>query len=479
MPHRQVFVCYRRGDSQYVAYRIYEELKSQFSVFIDQENTPAGVDYRTHLIRAVIDCDVLLCVIGPHWLESENLDGTRRLDESGDFVRIELQTAFERDKCIVPVLLTGADMPSVDDLPVSLKDLAYRHAVRVGHRTVELDGGIRKLTEIVHDQLTRKRKSWNDSSRQEEHESEQTFSQRLANAVREKGTPVMVGLDPRIERLPRSFLGVGGLSVQDGAEACRRFCEEVIDVVSPLVPAVKANAAFFELLGPDGMAALAQVVSYARNRGLLVVLDGKRGDVGSTAYAYAKAYLGVPPASVWGADSLTVNPYLGTDSLEPFIQAAGATKCGIFVLVRTSNPGSQLIQEFSRDGQAVYELLADHVAELNEHTVDSTGYGSVGAIVGATWPGQLSALRERMPQSWLLVPGYGAQGGTSQDIAAAFDSHGLGAIINSSRAIIFAHASARYEAIPSGSWQLAVENATRDMIADLRQITAVSKLSAT
>jgi orotidine-5'-phosphate decarboxylase len=241
----------------------------------------------------------------------------------------------------------------------------------------------------------------------------------------------------------------------------------VIDVVAPLVPVVKPQAAFFEELGPAGMAVLASVIDYARQRGLLVVLDAKRGDIGSTAEAYARGMLGAE--SAWKADAVTVNPYLGDDSLSPFVETACQRGGGVFILVKTSNPGGKTFQDLSADGRRLYEHVAEHVERLAAETAGESGYGSIGAVVGATYPEQLAQLRAVMPHAWLLVPGYGSQGGSAKDVAAAFDSAGLGAIINNSRGIIFAHARKEYAAhFGPSRWQEAVEAATRAMIDELQ-----------
>lgn len=303
------------------------------------------------------------------------------------------------------------------------------------------------------------------------------FGNRLADAVRRTGNPVVVGLDPRRDQLPP---GIGCDDPRDLAAqalAYETFCRGVIDVVAPLVPAVKPQAAFFEQLGPPGMQALAAVVRHARECGLLVIMDGKRNDIGSTATAYAEGYLGDLENSAWGCDALTVNPYLGDDSLAPFIEVARARSCGIFVLVKTSNPGGKQFQELHADGRPLYRHVADHVEQTSAKTSPGQAYGFVGAVAGATYPEQLSELREAMPHVWILVPGYGSQGGSAKDVAAAFDPQGLGAIINNSRGIIFAHARPEYERFGAGRWQAAVEAATRDMIDQLRAETPAAVLS--
>jgi orotidine-5'-phosphate decarboxylase len=251
----------------------------------------------------------------------------------------------------------------------------------------------------------------------------------------------------------------------------------VIDTVAPLVGVVKPQAAFFEQLGPHGMTALGEVIDYAIAKDLVVVLDGKRNDIGTTAEAYAEGWLGRKPASPWGADALTVSPYLGDDSLEPFLKVGRPRGAGIFVLVKTSNPGGKLLQDLDCGGQKLYQHVARYVERLASETKGVTGYGDVGAVVGATYPEQLAELRTIMPSTWLLVPGFGAQGGTAQDCAAAFDERGLGGVINNSRGIIFAHARKEYrDRFAPNHWLDAVAAATRDMIEQLRTETTAGRL---
>jgi orotidine-5'-phosphate decarboxylase len=260
------------------------------------------------------------------------------------------------------------------------------------------------------------------------------------------------------------------------AAAYGQFCREVIDVVAPLVPAVKPQAAFFEQLGPPGMTVLGEIVAYARQKGLVVILDGKRNDIGSTATAYAQGFLGQD--SPWGADALTVSPYLGDDSLHPFVEVAAQRAAGVFVLVKTSNPGGRRLQDLVADGRPLYRHVAAYVEKLAAETAGACGYGAIGAVVGATYPAQLAELREAMPHTWFLVPGFGSQGGTAADVAAALDERGTGAIVNNSRGIIFAHSLRPYaERFGAARWQAAVEAATRDMIAQLRAETPAGRLS--
>jgi orotidine-5'-phosphate decarboxylase len=303
------------------------------------------------------------------------------------------------------------------------------------------------------------------------------FADRLSAAVRAKGNPVLVGLDPRAESMPPGLV-MGG-SPEDLSFAHCEFCKRVIDVVAPLVPAVKPQAAFFEQLGPAGCFALKAVIDYAAASGLIVILDGKRNDIGSTAQGYAEAYLGPGDSSPWGCDALTVSPYLGDDSLTPFVDVARDRSAGIFVLVKTSNPGGKRFQDLVAEGRPLYRHVAEYVESLAAATTsgDAHPYGLVGAVVGATYPHELAELRQAMPHTWFLIPGFGAQGGTARDCAAAFDERGLGAIVNSSRGIIFAHARKDLAGrLGPGRWQEAVEAATREMIDQLRAVTPAGNL---
>jgi orotidine-5'-phosphate decarboxylase len=296
------------------------------------------------------------------------------------------------------------------------------------------------------------------------------FADLLSAAVLRLKAPFVVGLDPRWEQLPQAFRRGASDSLSQRASAYESFCNEVTDVVASLVPAVKIQAAFFEELGPPGMMAMGRVIVHARERGLLVILDAKRNDIGSTAEAYARGYLG-RNASAWGADALTVSPYLGDDSLTPFVTIATQRAAGLFVLVKTSNPGGRMLQDLDCSGTPLYRRVAEHVETLAVNSVGECGYGSVGAVVGATYPDQLAELRAAMPHTWFLVPGFGSQGGTSANVAAAFDERGLGAIVNNSRGIIFAHERREYaDRFGQARWQDAVEAATVEMIDQLRSI---------
>jgi orotidine-5'-phosphate decarboxylase len=305
--------------------------------------------------------------------------------------------------------------------------------------------------------------------------TKQPFADRLAAAVRRCRNPVVVGLDPRLAQLPPAVgapTTAGDYAAQ--AAAVASFCRGVIDVVAPLVPAVKPQAAFFERLGAKGMQALADTIAYARAQGLLVIIDAKRNDIGSTAEAYADAFLGID--SPWGGDALTVSPYLGEDSLTPFWEVARRRAAGVFVLVKTSNPGGGMLQDLLAGDKPLYRHVGDYVERVAADTVGACGYGIAGAVVGATYPQQSAELRAAMPHAWFLVPGYGSQGATARDVAAAFDERGLGAVVNNSRGIIFAHERPEYAAFGAARWQDAVAAATVRMIDELRAETPAGKL---
>lgn len=304
------------------------------------------------------------------------------------------------------------------------------------------------------------------------------FADSLVAAVRRRGNPVLVGLDPRLASLPEGLrAGVAGDDEQAVAHTYTDFCRGVIDVVASLVPAVKPQMAFFEQLGPAGMQSLHDVIGYARRKGLLVIVDGKRNDIGSTAKAYAQAYLGDEPDSAWCGDALTVSPYLGGDSLEPFFDIAARRGAGVFVLVKTSNPGGGLFQDLLCDERPIYEHVAAFVQSCAERTVGQNQYGAVGAVVGATYPEEQARLRALMPNAWFLVPGFGAQGAGASDVKDAFAEDGLGAVVNSSRAIIFAHDRPEYrDRFGDQRWQEAVEIATCEMIEQLRTETTAGQL---
>ena len=309
------------------------------------------------------------------------------------------------------------------------------------------------------------------------------FGARLTDAIRRAGTPVLVGIDPRVESLPPSFGARNFANLEEIALAYLEFGKGVVDVVANLVPAVKYQAAFYEALGPQGLFALHESLAYARSRGLIVILDGKRNDIGSTAEAYAQAYLGdvsIQDEAVapWPVDALTINAYLGSDGVRPFLEVATPRAKGLFALVRTSNPSAREIQDLNIDGQPVYRRVASLIAEWAAPHRDESGYSALGAVVGATYPEELAELREVLPGVLFLVPGYGSQGGTAADVASAFDASGLGAIVNNSRGLSFAYLRKDLAAKFGSNWQGAVEHATREMIADLAANTTAGRLTS-
>ncbi|MCL2646279.1 MAG: orotidine-5'-phosphate decarboxylase [Phycisphaerales bacterium] len=306
------------------------------------------------------------------------------------------------------------------------------------------------------------------------------FADRLLAAIDEKKTPLIVGLDPVYENLPPAITGHRELNddqdLEVAVDAILEYCTRLLKVVAPLVPAVKINSAFFEQYYWYGMEAFHALVQEAAAHGLIVINDAKRADIGNTSERYASATLADPGFASMddtvGADAVTVNPYMGSDSLAPFIKTAKEFNKGLFVLVRTSNPGAAEIQDANlSDGNPVYQHVGKLVAKWGAEMIGVRGYSSIGAVVGATNPGQLAALRWLLPQTLFLVPGYGAQGGTAADIAKAFKADKTGAIINSSRAIIYAHKSSQYAGM---DWQKAVELATLAAKTEIAQALGMS-----
>ncbi|MBU0611589.1 MAG: orotidine-5'-phosphate decarboxylase [Armatimonadetes bacterium] len=266
------------------------------------------------------------------------------------------------------------------------------------------------------------------------------FADRLMEAIRRKGSRLCVGLDPRLDLLPPDLPG----SASDPVKRVESFCLNLCLGTEPYAVAVKPQAAYFEALGAEGMVCLERVMCFARELGLLVILDAKRNDIGSTAQAYADAYLGPRPEGggpcLHRADAITINAYLGYDGVEPFVNKAHEHGTGLFILVKTSNPGSGQLQDLRLEsGLTVYQHMGDLVAQWGQDLVGASGYSSVGAVVGATYPEQIQELRARLPQTPFLVPGYGHQGASAADVAAGFDKQGLGAIVNSARGIIYAY----------------------------------------
>ncbi len=298
------------------------------------------------------------------------------------------------------------------------------------------------------------------------------FSDRLIAAIRAKGSACVVGLDPRLETMPRYLVDEAAALPRDEAAYAilAGFGRAVVDAVAEHAPAVKVQSAFYELLGVPGLRALLETVRAARAAGLLVILDAKRGDIASTAAAYAEALLGeldwrgeARPAI--GADAATVSPYLGADSLEPWVDVCRRHGKGLFVLARTSNHGSADLQALHlAGGGTVDERVASMVDRLGEGLVGAAGYSSVGAVVGATFPADAARLRRLMPRAIFLLPGYGAQGGGEEGLAACFDRDGLGAVVSASRSVTYPKGAA---AAAAGEYRELVRTSLLAMIADV------------
>lgn len=295
------------------------------------------------------------------------------------------------------------------------------------------------------------------------------YADRLDQAVRERGNPCLVGLDPHLDMIPDEFAAVHSpdAPAAERAAAVGDFLVGILDAVGDLVPAVKPQSAFFEALGAAGAVTWERVVAESHARGLLVIGDVKRGDIGSTAAAYAQAFLigapGTEPATL--CDAVTINPYLGGDSVQPFLEACASKGAGVYVLVRTSNPSSD---EFQAQGDPpLAQRVAEAVVRWGAELVGACGFSSVGAVVGATHPEELSALRQRMPHTPFLLPGYGAQGAGAHEIVGGFtDGHG-GALVNSSRGILFA-----YRSRAGTHWKDAARQAATEMVARINAALA-------
>ena len=295
----------------------------------------------------------------------------------------------------------------------------------------------------------------------------------LSEKIAELRNPSVIGLDPMPEYLPPEIAGKYG----DVCEGIFAFNRGIIDAAADIAPAVKPQAAFYERLGLNGIICLMKTIAYAKAAGMFVILDAKRGDIGSTAKAYADVYLSPrlpvgekkPDMDYSGAfsfvDALTVNGYLGSDGVRPFLDAAAANDKGIFVLAKTSNPSSGELQDRDVGGKTVYELMGGMIEEWGADSISGDGYSSCGAVIGATYPRQLASMRKAMPHTFFLIPGYGAQGGGAADAAPGFDGKGGGAVVNSSRGIMLA-----YRKKPDLNWKDAVREAAAEMRDDLRSV---------
>lgn len=301
---------------------------------------------------------------------------------------------------------------------------------------------------------------------------------RLIEKIKKTKAPICVGLDPMLDYIPdfikkRAFSELGE-SLEGAAKAVYDFNVGIIDATYDLIPAVKPQIAMYEQFGIPGLVAYEKTVSYCQEKDLVVIGDVKRGDIGSTSAAYATAHLGKLKlgdtlCEGFHTDMVTVNPYLGTDGVKPFVDACNEFNKGIFVLVKTSNPSSGEFQDKLIDGEALYELVAKKVAQWGEDSMDGA-YSNIGAVVGATYPNEAKRLRQLMPHTYFLVPGYGAQGATALDIKPCFNEDGLGAIVNSSRGIIAAYKKDKYASFKDEGFAAASRQAALDMINDINSV---------
>ena len=271
---------------------------------------------------------------------------------------------------------------------------------------------------------------------------------RLIEGIKRTGNPTVAGLDPKLDFIPEYIRKEAyekfGKNLEGAAEALFVFNKGLIDALCDIVPAVKPQAAYYEMYGWQGVRTLERTIAYAKSKGMFVITDGKRNDIGTTMEAYAKSHLGSTDVEgeafePFGADALTVNAYLGTDGVKPVLNVCRENDKGLFVLVKTSNPSSGELQDRTLDdGLTIYRTMGNMCEKWGEELPGKYGYSGVGAVVGATYPQQLEELRKALPHTFFLVPGYGAQGGGAKDVSPAFDENGIGAIINSSRGIMCA-----------------------------------------
>ena len=273
---------------------------------------------------------------------------------------------------------------------------------------------------------------------------------RLIDKIKEMNNPTVIGLDPRYDMLPECIKNKYGTDLKDVCKAILEYNYKLIDSVYDIIPAVKPQIAFYEMFGTDGIEVFSQTCKYAKSKGMIVIADMKRGDIGTTAQGYSNAAIGKTPVgeksySIFDVDFVTVNPYLGTDGIKPFVEDCKKYNKGIFVLVKTSNKSSGELQDLRlENGKTIYEIVAELVNEWGKDLIGEYGYSSISSVVGATYPKQLEELRKIMPASYFLIPGYGAQGGKAEGIALGFDEKGLGGIVNASRSLMCAWKSDRW-----------------------------------
>ena len=273
---------------------------------------------------------------------------------------------------------------------------------------------------------------------------------KLINKIQEMQNPTVIGLDPRYEMIPEFIKNKYEKNLEGVAEAILEFNKKIIDAVYDIIPAVKPQIAFYEMYGLEGMKVFEKTCKYAKEKGMIVIADIKRGDIGTTAKAYSNAFLGKTligdkEESIYDVDFVTLNPYMGIDAIKPFIDDCKKYNKGAFILVKTSNPSSGDIQDLQlKSGEKVYTKVVKLVEEWGKDLVGEYGYSSISAVVGATYPKQLEELRKEAPHTFFLIPGYGAQGGKAEDILLGFDKNGIGGIVNSSRGLMCAYKSERW-----------------------------------
>ena len=300
----------------------------------------------------------------------------------------------------------------------------------------------------------------------------------LIEKIQKTKAPICVGLDPMLSYVPEHIQAAAfeqyGETLEGAAEAIWQFNKEIVDHTFDLIPAVKPQIAMYEQFGIEGLKVYKRTVDYCKEKGLVVIGDAKRGDIGSTSAAYATGHIGSVQVgsktySGFDTDFLTVNPYLGTVGVKPFVDVCNSHDRGLFVLVKTSNPSSGEFQDRLIDGRPLYEWVAEKVVEWGNASMDGD-YSNVGAVVGATYPEMSRILRNLMPHTYFLVPGYGAQGGTAEDLKHCFNKDGLGAVVNSSRGIIAAYKQEKYKKFGTEHFAEASRQAVMDMVADINSV---------
>ena len=281
----------------------------------------------------------------------------------------------------------------------------------------------------------------------------QNMMDNLIKKIKEKNSPIVMGIDPRYEMIPDTIKSKYQKNMEGFAKSAIEFAKKLIDATYDIIPAIKPQLAYFEMMGPDGLKAFKEIVDYAKSKDLIVIADAKRGDIGTTSQGYANTFLGETSLDdnkekIYDADFVTVNPYMGTDCVKPFVEDSKKYGKGVFVLVKTSNKSSGELQDLKlENGNKVYEQVATLVEEWGKDLVGEYGYSSISAVVGATYPEQLREIRKLAPHTFFLIPGYGAQGGKAEDIALGFDENGIGGIVNASRCLMCAYKSDRWKEI--------------------------------